>query len=428
MFRHNALLVLIVCHGVIFAQEKKSTVEPPKPSAFVSFARQAVRENDATEVEVWLSTDNELEITSVTLGISSPDILEWYDSSCSQILANKSDIRLDSAGSKSAFHKKLCLKSKSNFTAGEYNVLFIFKYQWNKGTENRTAFMSIEKPLKLNLLGTDSLAGIPLALAGLIVPGFCFLLMLRAFKIIRTEGLDLMIHGVIVSLGFIGLAKVLHHFVAVRGWTSFAQKLHYLDASSNVSVDKLIWLSVSGAAVGGIVVLVYYSNLGIQKRRRQGLEIKDGDGHNTVLYKLLKRDARYNHFLLTLWLKDLFGSGNDSYRPMTVVRVKGGGEFTGTLGIKTGTSARLIGSFKVVINAATDQELANKLRRYKDKGWLLHVYRLATRKGLEIQAQNEVTSVADGSTTGNVVQVWDDDVTGIEFNKVGSGYQPLDVP
>lgn len=427
MLPHRVLLILIVCHGVILAQETKSTVESPKPSASVSFARQAVRENDATAAEVWVNFDSEPEITSVALDISSPDFLEWYDATCSQKLAN-SHIQLDSAASKSAFHKKLCLKSQSNITAGEYNILFIFKYQWSKDKESRTAFTSIEKPLKVNLLGSDSLAGIPLALAGLIVPGFCFLLILRAFKIIGTEGVDLMIHGVVASLGFIGLAKVLRRFVLGWGWTSFAQKLQYLDASSNVSVDKLIWLAISGASVGGLVVLVYYSNLGIQTRRRQALEIINDDDNNTILCKLLKRDARYNHFLLTLWLKDFFGNGNASYRPMTVVRLKGGGEFTGTLGIKTGTSARLIGSFKAVVSSATGQELKDKLRRYRDKGWLLQVYNVAVKNGLRIEPQNEVTRPPNKTTTGNVVEKLDEDVTGIEFSKDGSEYQPLDVP
>jgi hypothetical protein len=427
MFLHRGLLILIVCHGVILAQGTRNAVESPKPTATVSFARQALRENDATAVEVWVSTDSEPRITSAALDIATPSFLEWYDESCTQKLPS-TQIPLSSTGSNFSFHKKLCLGSQSDITAGEYNILFTVTYQWIQGDQSRTAITSVEKPLKVNLLGSDSLAGIPLALAGLIVPGFCFLLILRAFKIIGTDGVDLMIHGVVASLGFIALAKVLHRFVAAWGWTSFAQKLQYLDASSNVSLDKLTWLAVSGALVGGLIVLVYYSNLGIQTRRRQALEINVGDDNKAVLYKLLKRDARYNHFLPTLWLKDLFGSGNGSYRPMTVVRVKGGAEFTGTLGIKTGTSARLIGSFKVVIEGGTDKKVADRLRRYKDKGWLLHVYDLADKEKLEIQPQNEVTQTPGKTPTGNVVQTLDDDVTAIEPSKEGSEYQPLEVP
>lgn len=427
MFRHHVLFLILVCHGLVLAQESKSTAESPKPSVSISFARQALRENDATPVEVWLNSDVEPKINSVALRISSPGFLEWYDASCQQAL-NQNHIQLNPVEASPAFHYKLCLKSQANITAGEYNLLFTFNYQWTKDNKSQTAFMSVEKPVKVNLLGSDSLAGIPLALAGLIIPGFCFLLVLRAAKIIGTDGVDLMIHGIVASLGFIALAKVLRRFVAGWGWTNFAQKLEYLDASSNVSIDKLIWLAISGATAGALVVLVYYTNSAIQNRRRRSLEIKEGDDNSAILCKLLKRDSRYNRFLLTLWLKDVFGRGNESYRPLTTVRIKGGSEFTGTLGTKNGTSARLLGSFKVVIADTTDRKLAAKLRRYKDKGWLLHVYHLATKKNLTIRPQNEVTNAADRTPTGSVIQRWDDDVTGIDFRREGSAYQPLDVP
>jgi hypothetical protein len=428
MYLH-LILFLLIFQGITLAQGAKSVAESPKPTTTVSFERQALRENDTTAVEVWLNAESEPEITSVALDISSPDFLEWFDASCSQKLAGK-DIALEPAGSKSTFHKRLCLKSRSDITAGEYNILFVFKYQWNKDKESRTALTSSEKSLKVNLLGSDSLAGIPLALAGLIVPGFCFLLILRACKVVGTEGVDLMIHGVVVSLGFIGLAKLLRRVVAGWGWTGFAQKLHYLDASSNVSVDKLIWLAAFGAGLGGLVALAYYSYKGIKTRRMLAFEIKAGDDDSTVLYKLLRKDARYNHALPVLWLKDLFGSGNEDYRPMTVVRVKGRGEFCGTLGVKAGTSAKLIGSFKVVVNGQTDPKLINKLRKHKNKGWLLQVYNVAVKKGLAIAGQNETTKIEGSTTTatGELVSTWDDDVTGIDFREKGSAYQPLDVP
>ncbi|HEU4506943.1 MAG TPA: hypothetical protein VFR78_01805 [Pyrinomonadaceae bacterium] len=427
MFQRCVLLFLLVCHGVVVAQETRGTAETPKPSVSISFARQALRENDATPVDVWVSFDSDPKITSVALRVSSPDILEWYDASCQNKLDQR-HIQLDPAESSSAFYNKLCLKSKADITSGEYNVLFTIKYQWTKDDKLQTAMTSVEKTVKVNLLGSDSLAGIPLALAGLIVPGFCFLLVLRATKMIGTDGADLMIYGVVASLGFIALAKLLRRFVAGWGWTTFAQKLQYLDASSNVSVDKLMWLAISGASAGVLVALVYYSKAGIQNRKRRALEIKEGDENETILWKLLKRDPRYNKFLITLWLKDVFGRGNESYRPMTTVRIKDGEKFIGTLGIRNGTSARLLGSFRVVIAGATDPNLAAKLRRYKDKGWLLHVYKTATSKGLQIRPQNEVTKASDKTTTGNVIEAWDDDVTGMDFSKEGSAYQPLDVP
>lgn len=428
MFLH-LVLFLLVFQGGTLPKDAKSVAESPKPTATVSFERQAVRENDTTAVEVWLNAESEPEITSVALDISSPDFLEWFDATCSQKFADK-HIPLEQAGSKSTFHKRLCLKSQSDITAGEYNILFVFEYHWNKDKESRTARTSSEKPLKVNLLGSDSLAGIPLALAGLIVPGFCFLLILRAFKVVGTAGADLMIHGVVVSLGFIGFAKLVRRLVTGWGWTAFAQKLHYLDASSNVSVDKLIWLAAFGAGLGGLVALVYYSYRGIKTRRLQAFDIKEGDDDSTVLYKLLRKDARYNHSLPVLWLKDLFGGGNENYRPMTVVRVKGGEEFCGTLGVKTDTSAKLIGSFKVVVKAQTDARLVDKLRKHQNKGRLIQVYNLAVKKALAIEGKNETTKIVDGIpiATGQLISTWDDDVTGIDFREKGSAYQPLDVP
>jgi hypothetical protein len=427
MFRHRVLLLIFVCHGIVLAQETKSTAETPKPSVSISFVRQALRENDSTRVEVWLNSDTQPKLTNVAVRISSPEFLEWYDASCQQ-KSDQSRIQLDSVESGAAFHKELCLKSKADITAGEYNLLFTFNYEWSKENKIQTAFMSVEKPLKVNLLGSDSLAGIPLALAGLIVPGVCFLLVLRAAKLTTKDGVDLMIHGVVVSLIFIAVAKVSQRFVAGSGGTRLAQKLQYLDASSNVSVDKLMWLAISGAAVGVLVALVHYGNSEIQNRRRQALEIKEGDDSDTIVCKLLKRDPRYNRSAITLWLKDFFGKGNSSYRPLTTVRVKDGGEYLGTLGIRNGSSARLLGSYKVVVDGTTDRKVVAKLRRYSEKGWLLHTYNLAIKKHLPIRPQNEVRKAADKTSTGKAIETWDDNVTGMDFRREGSAYQPLEVP
>jgi len=406
MFRHCVLLLIFVCHGGVLAQESKSTAEAPKPSVSISFVRQALRENDSTKVEVWLNADTESKLTNVAARISSPEFLEWYDASCQQ-KSDQGRIQLDSVESGAAFHKELCLKSKADITAGEYNLLFTFNYEWSENDKIQTAFTSVEKPLKVNLLGSDSLAGIPLTLAGLIVPGVCFLLVLRAAKLTTKDGVDLMIHGVVVSLIFIAAAKVSRRFVEGSGGTWLAQKLQYLDASSNVSVDKLMWLAISGAAVGVLVALVHYGNSEFQNRRRQALEIKAGDDSATIVCKLLKRDPRYNRSAATLWLKDFFGKGNSSYRPLTTVRVKDDGEYLGTLGIRDGSSARLLGSYKVVVDGTTDPKLVTKLRRYSEKGWLLHAYNLAIKKKLPIRPQNEVTKASDKTSTGKAIETWE---------------------
>src|SRR6478672_6762644 len=112
MFRHRVLLVIFFCHVIGLAQETNSSAETPKPSASISFVRQALRENDATKVEVWLNPDTHPKLTNVAVRISSPDFLEWYDASCQQ-KSDQSHIQLDSVESGAAFHKELCLKSKA---------------------------------------------------------------------------------------------------------------------------------------------------------------------------------------------------------------------------------------------------------------------------------------------------------------------------
>jgi hypothetical protein len=66
---------------------------------------------------------------------------------------------------------------------GDFNFLFTFEYEWPQQNSLQQSFVVVEKTLKVSLLGSDSVAGIPVGLAGFIVPGLIFWWIVARFNV-----------------------------------------------------------------------------------------------------------------------------------------------------------------------------------------------------------------------------------------------------
>src|SRR6185503_5150595 len=185
--------------------------DPPKPTVSISFERQAIKENDVIEISSRFSNEWDESLSNVTLYIDGPASLTWKASTCEQWKResyggglNDRRLNLGPVGPHEIRPTMLCVKSGPTIDVGDFNVSFTYDYAWKKGDVERHSFISLDKPLKANLFGSDSVAGVPIALAAFIVPGLFFWLILGWLKFTwSSDGLalgDKLIYSILTSL------------------------------------------------------------------------------------------------------------------------------------------------------------------------------------------------------------------------------------
>jgi hypothetical protein len=216
---------------------------PAKPSITVSFERPGLRENDSLKVGIWFSNESDQDFTDVDLVVTDPDPdhIDWFESiddvPCNKPLA----LQIGPMGAHSIRFVQACLKTRQQVTVGNFNILFTVRYHWkDKAGKLLESSVSTEKPLQVNLLGTESLGGVPLALAGLIVPGLLFWFFVGKLKTSWDIGAglgDKLIYSVLISVGFV----------------VFAEYVRKVDVTRGVGLAMLGYLALAGGVLGLLV-------------------------------------------------------------------------------------------------------------------------------------------------------------------------------
>ena len=144
--------------------------------------------------------------------------------------------------------------------AGSFNLLFEVTYTWAQKTDLVTA----EKTIQVDLIGNQTILGLPLAFAGFILPGLMFLITLRWFKApwaVGLSGEDKLIYGVLLSLVLLGPFALLGSLPDAPGWVQF------LNFSQDVTIPRLAVYVLIGLAFGGIAGVIYQKVKADQARR-----------------------------------------------------------------------------------------------------------------------------------------------------------------
>jgi hypothetical protein len=252
-------------------------------------------------------------------------------------------------------------------------------------------------------------AGIPLALAGFIVPGLLFWLFVKAFGArLAASGLsDQMVYSVMVSVGIIALGAWL------RRW----------DVSSGVSIGRLITLGVTGAVLGLIAGVI---DLGVRKfiaylngekakqelRQRFAQQIDERDTEASLLGKLLELPAERR-----------------LEQPIFVL--KNGQSYLGALGARTRaidedggnerTVCSLVGSFAIDFTHAQGDILI-RMTALRDERKLRELVQLASANNL-LSFVNEIKEVKNDNLEEGQIgihRVWSEDqIEGHSTNNSG---------
>jgi hypothetical protein len=178
----NSGILLMVC--VLWPTGSSSDIILPsnKPSLLVSFERQTIRESDNFLIEIILTNGESKELKDVVLQITSPDFLSWHEkpeNNAALKLLDQNKLVIGNIAGNSLVRKSFKVKSNPIIQVGSFNLLFTVEFV----RDNKKELIAVEKLIQANLFGSDTIAGVPLALAGFIVPGLFFWVITSLFRL-----------------------------------------------------------------------------------------------------------------------------------------------------------------------------------------------------------------------------------------------------
>jgi hypothetical protein len=359
---------------------------PPKPAVSVSFERQTIRENDAVEVHVLFANEWNQDLSSVVLYVNAPASLTWNALSCKEWskksyqggLANPT-LDLGAVGAHQLRVTALCVKSQPDLMVGDFNILFTFDYAWLQNNIAQHSFVTSEKTLKANLFGSDTVAGVPLALAGFIVPGLFFWLVVSWFNLpwgVKDLALgDKLLFSILVSFPIIYL---------VNG-------LRFPNVSTGISLIKLLLYASVGAAAGLL--------LGGSDKLRRRLNLKEVERQKKVAEEEVRlakeRQVKFGDDAQVL-LGKLLNQYPDYQKPRAVIVLDNGTEYSGSLAAKADEATALIGWFQIErdkIKGDNRQEIIQKLEQAQRP---LDLFNIARQYNLQISLSDPIFKEEDG--------------------------------
>lgn len=388
MFR--ILMVLLLLQLSVGGSVKEAAAPtPPAPALTISFERQNIRQNDCVNVQLILANNSDSELTKTSLTVAGPSFVSWYNYSCGQnksgdIFGSSSvpSLALGTIPPRSTFRRQLHLQTPSTIQVGDYNSLFTVEYQWKLNEGTASSVVSAEKPIKVSFLGSDSVAGIPLALAGFIVPGLVFWLIIKLFGAswsVDALGAQ-MIYSVLVSIAI----------VFVGAWFNFS------DVSAGISMGRLLSLVLAGLLVGSVAG---GSDLAIRKvRARQAAKREAARLAQAADLEAarLEQEIRPEESLARLLGKLLELPPQAQLNKPLIRLKKDQQQYVGALGARTyftepGSSktelVSVVGSFFIDSDAA-DEALKARLKEFRDAGQMRALIALAE--------ENKLLTVTEG--------------------------------
>jgi hypothetical protein len=368
----------VVAQDQLKKEDKKEDESPLKSS--ISLARQTIRENDSVQVQIWLSNAWDQNLTEVKLHVVTPSFLKWYVGTCKEWQEKKFQeehkqfLSFGPVSARTVHAKTLCIKSDPDIVVGDFNLLFAFEYEWLKQNNPQYSSVVVEKTLKATLLGSDNVAGIPVGLAGFIVPGFFFWMVLTLFKVPwlpwSSEQLalgDRMIYSVLISMGIVVLGG----------------QFKDTDISTGLGLTKLGYLAFMGLVLGIVVSIIdrlvrYLIQQQRQRQQKKAEEklIKIGDGLEVLLEKLVERFPNIQ-------------------QPRAIVLLKNGQRFKGSLAQQDAEGTALIGWFQIQINQQT-KAITDRLKEFEKTRQWREILTLARSQELEIKIRDPIFNITAG--------------------------------
>jgi hypothetical protein len=250
--------------------------------------------------------------------------------------------------------------------------------------------------VRLSFLGTDSIAGVPLAFSCFILPGFFFWFaaeLVGAFKGMGQALGEKTIYSLMISFAI----------VAISSWGA------PLSLALGVSIRKLVLLSIIGAVAGLLTGVAERLIQGWRSRRQLRRSLNPDENNDLVLEKLLEKNASWTRPKVTLRLKK-------------DVRE----EYVGSLYGKTEADYVLVGWFQVQV------PIGNRKVEQLVKGQqLAKIVAWARKNGVTIKRLRPIRArigdVAEEDTEEQYVMSWKkEEVSGVSV-ELDQAAEPLQI-
>jgi hypothetical protein len=377
-----------------FQLEEMVRLDVPKPAVFVNFEEGIIRENETVQGTVWLSNDSEIDLADLKLHINAPEYLGWYETSCGGEKLSL-PISLGDLAAHTTLKKSLCLQLEPGFDVGTLNLLFIIDYGWMQASSLQKSIVTVEKTMKIDVFGADSLLGIPLAFASFLIPGLFFLLTLQIlFKVpfsLNLKADERLIFSVLLSIVIMAASLWIKNSFR---WSW----IQILDVSQQISITKLMALATAGVFFGTLVGLIYLLYKLYQRNLENQNIIRPTDPMAQVVEKTLQLNRSYN--------------GN-----RVIVQLKNGEEYIGSHYAKGNGTLYLLGEFQIDMEKL-DQETIQKIRKSmdakgnlkQDRASLLRVLKvLPSDASIDVRGQVKQKIQLEEKYTDKAYEAWRED-------------------
>ncbi len=382
--------------------------DPPKPTIYISFERQAIKENDTIQISTRFSNEWDQGLTNVTLYVDGPSTLTWHASTCEEWkstsyergLANY-EVKLGPVGPNEVRPTVLCLKSGPSIDVGDFNVSFTYDYAWRKNNIERHSFLATDKPLKANLFGSDSVAGVPIALAAFIVPGLFFWLILGWLKFTWSiEGSplgDKLIYSVLISLP---LLVVVNWVMPTTG--------------AGISFMKLGSYAATGFSVGLLLGIGDWVRRRYKVRKADRAQKLDAENQRIAEEKKVKPGDTPD-----VLLEKLLNVYPDYHQPHAVLRSADGVEYEGSLAVKQGEVVAVIGTFQIDQSKISGPLRDTIIAELTEAKRSIDRYYVARKYKLRIEGRNPIAKSDDTGYTDLAFALSDKDAAVTSFDADG---------
>ncbi len=390
-----------------------------KPSLTVFLEKSDIRENDSVRVHFQVTNGGAAPIATSSITIISPgNFMEWHCGGCAAGNDVISKVDTGRVEPNQSVDREAWFHTKPDVPFGQFNLLFRLEMMSDAKPPQRSVSL-VEKAVSVKLLGTDTLAGIPLALSGLVVPGLCFWLIVSWFGVSWGVGLalgDKIIYSVLVSFALLMLDS---------RWVS-------ADISSGLSVVKLVIWASSGVVLGALVGALDKGRRLIVARREAAITIGQLDDDQTVFRKLLVRylakDETIFRKLVDILEKKTTSSGvtpgiSNAGKPFAKVFLKNTEVYCGSLVYQDKERTRLVGWYK--LNRSALENLG--ITQIQDSK---KVYREILKQSVTLEQSSEVQQeLKEGGYKlgGTLLTRSNDQVLRVEWLKFGWNANPLEI-
>jgi hypothetical protein len=273
--------------------------------------------------------------------------------------------------------------------------LFSFEYKIDSSPPEN-GLVAIEKTVRISFLGTDSIAGVPLAFSCFILPGFFFWAaaeLIGAFK------------GMGQALGEKTIYSIMISFVIV----AFSSWGTPISVALGVSISKLAFLCAIGTSAGLLCGIAERSVQGWRSKRASQRKLNPDENYDLVLEKLLAKNPG--------WI-----------RPKVTLRLKKDvrEEYIGSLYGKTDTDYVLVGWFQVKVPVGN-----RKVESLEKEQQLAKIVAWARKSGVNVKKLRPIRlrigEGGDQETEEKYVMSWkNEEVSGVsvEFEQ---SVEPLQI-